>query len=204
MMLVFGTRAAMAVAQQHPLPLVTLLSTGWNQSFERGAGNYPTPTGTNSTTVYKLPTIAIEQSLGHNLSLNIGLGLDFVKRPLSTTYKKFDNQFFGEFRYYFLLRQGRQLSGIYCGLFGAASRERWLYQGGTRVAIRRAFEDVGLSLGYQHAIGNHIRFNQGVTAGYHSITREFHFDSYGGLIGEYAIRVNVYGALWYIKVGYVF
>ncbi len=203
-MLFFTCCAAFAVAQQHPVPLQTLVSAGWNQSFERGAGNYPTPTGTNATTVYKLPTIAIEQSVGHNVSLHFGVGLDFVKRPFSTSYKKFDNQFFGELRYYFLLRRGRQLSGIYCGLFGAASRERWLYQKGTRVAIRRGFEDVGLSLGYQHAIGKHFRFNQGVMGGYHTVTREFQFDPYGGLIGEYAIRINIYGALWYINVGYVF
>ncbi len=192
-------------AQKAPLPRKTGLLIGTFQCFDRsGFPSTGSGTGTNSTTTSKIPTLAVERTLLRHASMQFGIGLDFLTHPKNPIHRKWDTQFFTEFRYYILLRRGGPLSGFYCGLYLDITRERWIYRAENQLAIRRTFENIGPSIGYQHAIGKHLRFNEGVTAVHHSVTREDHFTPTGDFSNNYRLAYKWFSAYWYVKIGVVF
>ncbi len=137
-------------------------------------------------------------------SVQIGLGASLFSYPRNPDYRKFNSQIFSELRYYLLLQRGRPTSGIYIGLYADVNRARWLYREGNGIAIRKSFENAGPSIGYQHAIGEHLRFNQGVTAVLQSNVREIHYDPNGNQI-EYIRTIDAwYSYYWYFRMGFVF
>lgn len=192
-------------AQKAPLPRKTALLIGTFQCFDRSGTHFPgSGTGTNSTTTYKISTLAVERTLLRHGSMQFGIGMDFISQPKNPTHQKLDTQLFTELRYYILLRRSGPLSGLYCGFYADVNRERWIYRAENQVAIRRTFENIGPSIGYQHAIGKHFRFNEGVMGVHHSVTREDHFDPEGDTINNYRIAYQWISAYWYIKAGVVF
>lgn len=137
-------------------------------------------------------------------SIQFGLGADCFSHPRNPDYRKFNSQLFTEIRYYFLLHRGRPTSGIYMGLYADMIRERWIYRQGGNIAIRKSYENAGPSIGYQHAWGEHFRFNEGVTAVMQSTIRENRYEPTGGSPKSSQIVDQWYSFYWYFKMGVVF
>jgi hypothetical protein len=196
---------ATLAAQQPPMPKQKGFLIGWHQSFDRKDPDSPTPMGGNWPTNYKLPTIALERTLMRYGSVQVGCGASIISHPKNPDYKKLNTQLFAELRYYICLQRGRPTSGIYIGLYADVNRTRWIYrQPQGQVANRKSFENAGPSFGYQHAIGNHLRFNEGVTAVMQSTIRENNYAPSGGVIEYIRTYDQWYSFYWYFKMGYVF
>jgi hypothetical protein len=188
MLLMLG--ATLAMGQQPLLPQVTAIHLGTNRSFNH--------------TQYRIGTVALERSAGRHGSMLFGLGLDCMSRPKNPTHQKLDFQAFAELRYYLLLRRGHALSGLYFGFFAGANIQSWIYRAGNHTAERSKFADLGPTVGYQHAIGRHIRFCQGIMGGHHIGTHEILFAPNGSIISESLLGYTWFSALWYARVGIVF
>jgi hypothetical protein len=178
------------MAQHRQLPSETLLTIGWNRGLNQE--------------IYKSGTIAIERTLMRHASMQFGIGINCLSRPKQPNHTKFDTQVFTELRYYLLLRRGQALSGVYFGFFVGVNRERWYYRDPHQTAIRRTFADYCPSIGYQHAIGKNIRFNQGITAGHRSATHEVQFAPSGDLQYDILSFYTWFSASFYVKIGVVF
>jgi hypothetical protein len=196
--------AATLAAQALQMPKEKNLLIGWHQSFDRKYPDSPTPMGGNWPTNFKLPTIALERTLMRYGSIQIGCGASMLSKPRNPDYKKFNTQLFAELRYYLFLQRGRPTSGIYIGLYADVNRTRWLYRQQGQVANRKSFENAGPSIGYQHAIGRHLRFNEGVTAVMQSNVREYHYAPSGEVTEYIRTYDQWYSFYWYFKMGYVF
>jgi hypothetical protein len=188
--LVLMLYAVWVMGQAKPMARGVALLLGTNRSFNQ--------------TQYRIGTIALERSLGNHGSIQFGLGLDCMSRPKSPTYQKLDGQVFAELRYYLLMRRGHTLSGLYFGVFAGANCQSWIYRAGKHAAERRTFADLGATVGYQHAIGRHLRFGQGILGGHHIGTYEIRFTPNGSISHESRVAYTWFSALWYMRLGLVF
>lgn len=202
--LVLTIFAATVAAQTASMPKEKSLLIGWHQCFERRDPTAPTAPSGNWPTSFRLPTLALERTLRRYGSVQVGVGTSLFSHPKNPDYKKFNTQLFMELRYYLLLQRGRPTSGIYIGLFADMDRSRWIYRAQNSIAIRKSFENAGPSFGYQHAIGQHLRFNEGVTAVLQSTIREIHYNPNGGVIESAQTIDEWYSFYWYFKMGVVF
>jgi hypothetical protein len=189
-LIVLTLRAVAIMAQQRPLPSETALMIGWNRGLNQE--------------IYKSGTVALERTLMRHASMQFGIGINCLSRPKKPNHTKFDTQVFTELRYYLLLQRGHALSGIYFGFFVGANRERWFYRDPHQTAIRRTFADFCPTIGYQHAIGKYIRFNQGIAAGHRTATRELQFAPNGDLDYDGISYYTWFSASVYVKIGVVF
>jgi hypothetical protein len=152
---------------------------------------------------FHVPTIGFERSFKRWSSFQMGLGLNAFASPRHPDFTKLNTQFSAEVRYYMMLRHGRRLTGIYMGIYADMNRTRLYFREGGGIAFRKSWEDAGPSLGYQHAIGPHVRFNEGFAAVIQSNIRDNTYLRRGADPKVYTIYDAWYTYYFYVKMAIV-
>ena len=151
---------------------------------------------------YHIPTITLERSFQRWSSIQFGFGVNAFPIPRNPDYTKLNTQLNAEVRWYMVLRHHRRLTGLYMGLYVDMNRTRWYYRDLKTIAVRKSWEDAGPCVGYQHALGTHFRFNEGVTAVIQSDIRENSYEI-GMAPKQFTIYDAWYTYYFYVRVGIV-